>query len=383
MTQRRRTIPTLVLLATFFFAAGVLCAQQTEPAETPRRDTSPMPLEDVIEEHRAAQAQKQAESDAPPAANIEEELTFAEIRRRMMQEQPVPITPARPRRQRSTRPDKPRWEDGQGIVSRLVVVDRDSMGWLSATFLRAKRDGEGNLPSVRLLQCPLLASIEEVMETRPEALFLIHGEISIFRSEPYLMLRRAAIWEGERPSSAGRVQPPEVQPAPAATVTPGGADPETKLSEAIDRADADVPDADTQATTDDVVAALMADQPGRALQAPVDEETEPNEAAQSVAPVNPKPLPAGERDLIADRTVRIIESNDGRWWEIRFIGDNTLREPPMRVLPGSLLAKSIALMNQIGGANRRFRITGEVLRYKGRRYLLLRKLLPERDMGQF
>ncbi len=341
-----------------------------------------MPLEDVIEEHRAAQAQKQ--DDAPPAANIEEELTFAEIRRRMMQEQPVPITPSRSRRRSSdARPDKPHWKDGQGIANRLVVVDRDSMGWLSATFLRAKRDGEGNLPSVRLLQSPLLASIEEAMEARPDALFLIHGEISVFRSEPYLMLRRAALWEGERPSSAGRVQPPEVQPTPSATVEPGRPDPETKLSEAIDRADADASDGDAPATTDDVVAALMADQPGRALSTPADEEAEPSEATQSVAPVNPKPLPAGERDLIADRTVRIIESSDGRWWEVRFIGDNTLREPPMRVLPGGLLAKSIALMNQVGGANRRFRITGEVLRYKGRRYLLLRKLLPERDMGQF
>ena len=60
----------------------------------------------------------------------------------------------------------------------------------------------------------------------------------------------------------------------------------------------------------------------------------------------------------------------------RFESDNTLADEPIRLLPCKLLQKA----KRRGG---RLRISGEITRYQGRRYLLLRKVLPERRMGQF
>jgi hypothetical protein len=281
---------------------------------------------------------------------------------------------------------RPRYDDGQGLIDQLVAIDRDEMGWLIATFLRDPRDDNGNLPTIRLLQCPMLEAMEAELAEHPGAIFQISGEAALFGGEAYFMLRRASVWEGPRPEAAGRTasgEPADIEPEalPAVPVATATSKPDATLSETI--AETAGPSGETP-STDDLMAELMADQPGRAVPTPTPTPEESlREVTESVAPAAGKPLPIGERDLVADRTVRIVRSDDGRWWEVRFVGDNTLREPPMRALPSGLLAKAIGLMREIGAADMRFRVTGEVLRYKQRRYILLRRLLIERDMGQF
>jgi len=88
--------------------------------------------------------------------------------------------------------------------------------------------------------------------------------------------------------------------------------------------------------------------------------------------------------MAVDRLVRVVKAADGNWWEVRFESDNTGREPPMRLLPCKRLAAAQQAL-QSARRNRivQFRITGVITLYKGRRYLLLRKLLPEHQMDQF
>jgi len=80
--------------------------------------------------------------------------------------------------------------------------------------------------------------------------------------------------------------------------------------------------------------------------------------------------------MIVDRLVRVLPDSTGAWWEVRFEADNSLGEPPLRVLPGRFLQ----VAQKLGG---KLRITGEMTHYKGQSYILLRKVLRERQLGQF
>jgi hypothetical protein len=91
-------------------------------------------------------------------------------------------------------------------------------------------------------------------------------------------------------------------------------------------------------------------------------------------PAGPERAPAG--DILIDRVVRIARGADGQWMEARFEADNSLLERPLPLLPCRLLEKAEALTGKV-------RITGVIRRYKGQDYLLLRKVIAERDMGQF
>ena len=85
---------------------------------------------------------------------------------------------------------------------------------------------------------------------------------------------------------------------------------------------------------------------------------------------------------MADRLVRVLLTKNVGWTVAAFEGDNTLREAPVRLLPCALLERAEGAAGAVPLTGTRFRVSGEITTYKGRRYLLLRKLLPERDMGQ-
>ena len=117
----------------------------------------------------------------------------------------------------------------------------------------------------------------------------------------------------------------------------------------------------------------MKNRPARPLvPAPAPRQPPRVEASPEGSP--PVAPPAG--DILIDRTVRIARSADGHWMEAHFEADNTLQEQPLALLPCRLLERAEAVDGKV-------RITGILRRYKGREYLLLRKVLAERDMGQF
>ena len=97
----------------------------------------------------------------------------------------------------------------------------------------------------------------------------------------------------------------------------------------------------------------------------------------------PQPVETeAEAGYVVDRLVRILPDERERWWLARFESDNTLADAPVRLLPCRLLEQARTAADEAEEPPV-FRVSGEVTRYKGRRYLLLRKLLQERDLQQF
>jgi hypothetical protein len=105
----------------------------------------------------------------------------------------------------------------------------------------------------------------------------------------------------------------------------------------------------------------------------------------SVAPL-PKAdvLLPGRAWAVVDRIVTVIPAGRDGWVRVRFESDNTLREPPMRLLPCGMLRKAERMGATTGrGKTARLRVSGVTTFYSGERFLLLRKVLRERDLGRF
>ena len=86
-----------------------------------------------------------------------------------------------------------------------------------------------------------------------------------------------------------------------------------------------------------------------------------------------------------DRLVTFLPVGHGNWVEAVFEADNNGQEPPLRVLPSVLLPgpPDGTDPDSMVGTTQRYWVSGEIMEYRGRRYLLLRKALVRRDMGQF
>jgi hypothetical protein len=84
---------------------------------------------------------------------------------------------------------------------------------------------------------------------------------------------------------------------------------------------------------------------------------------------------------LRDRTGRAVR--DGEWWVFHFISDNhpdRMPDPPMKLLPNQLLERLVR-ETQAGAVNYEFIVSGEVTDFLGENYLLLRKLMRKRDLG--
>lgn len=96
------------------------------------------------------------------------------------------------------------------------------------------------------------------------------------------------------------------------------------------------------------------------------------------------PLSTGGRRLpdgffLVDRVGRL--TRDGEWWTYTFEGYNESHpEPPMKMLPNQLLERMV-IESEGAGSSAVFVVSGEVTEFKGENYLLMRKLLHRRTLG--
>lgn len=253
--------------------------------------------------------------------------------------------------------------EGAMVVDRLCRLwsERDST-WLVLTF--EPEPGRADEPERRVLPCRLTEQMETLAARTPGTRFRISGETTVYEGHAYLLPAKVTML------------PPEA-PAPAAAPVKAPA-PTTKPTPATTRA----ADPNTEPSSSDLLDALLAEKVGRPVQAvPV----MPDSAKPaSVAPTGPSVLPLARREMVADRLVRLVPDPQGRWWLAAFESDNTLQEPPMRLLPCGMLAKAQALAaGARPGRMRVLRVSGKVTRYAGNRYLLLRKVIVELNLGQF
>ncbi len=231
-----------------------------------------------------------------------------------------------------------------------------------------------NIMPHRLLRCRLLKAVEEALVKDPDTRFTMTGITTVFRDRPYLMLRRVQILpplpaEPEKKTSAAKTK--DTADAEPAAPAPRAAGKSGKTPE--------------ESAADELIRGLIEeDRLGRpVLNRDMDGRSE-KESGTVVPRIAGKPI-SSTRSFVVNRVVRIVEAEGGRWYVAGFIGDNSMREPPMRVHPSSLLQKAIYFNGLIGRDTytRNVIVTGEVSEYEGRKYLLIRKLLRQRNLGRF
>lgn len=190
------------------------------------------------------------------------------------------------------------------------------------------------------LPCRLLERMETIAAKRPAVRFRIWGRSTNYKGKSYVL-----------PQSVTVVAPaPASSPTSQPTSRPGGGDNllQRLLLDKSDRAV--VPSAPKGTTTTSV----------------------PSRAPSVGAAIAPR-----RGGIMADRLARVLSADGDKWYRAHFESDNTLRDPPIMLLPCSLL--TVARRH----AGRTVRISGTITHYKGKRYLLLWKVLADRTMRRF
>ncbi len=236
---------------------------------------------------------------------------------------------------------------------RIVASTFQKTSWWAVDFI-----DEPNLPKLTsrfALPCELLEKAEKLAAAKPGRIFRITGENAIYKNTPFLLITKLSVIDEKK---VPPVTPPVEAPSSPTEPNAESASPQSILDKLLN----DAPDKPIFITP-----------------------TDPSKVP-SVAPVaagaNRTPIVGG---LIVNRLVRITPGKPEQWMlSAYFESDNTLQDPPMRLLPCKLIEQfNLNAKPTPGARQRKYRISGEVFNYKGDRYLLPRKLLRERYMGQF
>ncbi len=270
-----------------------------------------------------------------------------------------------------------RLPEGYVIGSRPAYLKPEDE-WYVAHLL--PRPGMVDAPPLRLLPNQHLALIESVLaETQETPQFVLTGRVTEYLGANYLLIEHVA--EVLTPPTA----PAEAPPPPVAT-----APPPTEAEVAPG------PEPAAEPSPEEIIRQLMETKPLRAVVLP----PEPDDAVAPAAPdgASSEPLPnneatatqtaAGAVQMLPEGTIMIDQL--GRFvpageqgWSLAFEDPGRdAGRPPIRVLPSRLLETAVALSTGTaqGGV---FMVSGEVTTYKGLNYLLLRKVLVRRDLGNF
>ncbi|MDY6914050.1 MAG: hypothetical protein SVT52_06305 [Planctomycetota bacterium] len=354
---RRWSIIACVLLAGASLAVSALpfgCAKFVSWVKSPFVADKAPAAEQLPEAPLAASAGAKATPAASAGAGNEE---FARL---LLDRPPVPLT--RPR----DWPGPPRPEavlppEGSMVVNRRCRMKRDRRsGWVLLTFEHSPSAGPGRyrwaLPNA------LLEAMERLSRQKPKSVFRVSGETTVYEQQCYILLTKVTV-----------IGPSAVRAEPAKATTGAAATRPEK------------PEKKT-ASPEDIMQQLLADRPGQPVAVPATPSQSGVLPVPSVAPKSSAAdLPPGRGTLVVDRLVRVVPTGVGRWLQVRFESDNTLREPPLRILPNGMLTEAREIVAEAveDRVTVRLRVSGEVALYKGRRYVLLRKIFRERDLGQF
>ena len=289
---------------------------------------------------------------------------------------PLDIRPAgviEPRGGAPVRPRAPKLPpEGTMVIDRLCRIETDPSGWVLLTFPNEK--GKKPIRPRWALPNELLEKMEKLETDNvrtgrrgSQMLFRLSGETTVHRRNLFLLIRRVAIVEGpndragENAATRSSSGPPKVARGEAAAQPKAATRPREKGPSSAD-----------------LMRALLNEKnPDPVIVTPRKAELDAS-GTKSVAPRAKRPtITPATRNIIVDRLVTIQPAGVGKWCDATFEADNTLREPPARLLPCRML-------NWVAKVRRsdRLQITGEITTYKGRRFLLLRKAIVERPLGQ-
>jgi hypothetical protein len=190
----------------------------------------------------------------------------------------------------------------------------------------------------------------------------------------------------------GQPGPPDEDPGPEPTRPVDAAettDPKPDASpdpEAVSPSPAEAPEAAPpappepapgQPTAEEVLRAFEQDRPKNAPLMPVEVSlTGPNGRQDPLSQRARARYPDGY--MLADRAGRI--SRENQWFVFTFESTSTaFEEPPLKLLPNLMLER--AAFEIQGSPNLVFVVSGEITDFNGENYLLLRKLLRRRQLG--
>jgi hypothetical protein len=370
-----------ILVATVFFGAITFAVVSPLIADT----DAPVPLEDLMKTKSAANT---SDTDTPLAAPADPEtsdknttdktgstpkknvgISDDEIRR-LRESGEIPVTKPKGihhkrRTGKITRQFIP--TPGSMVIDQIAKISKHpTEDWMVAKFEPASSIYQ--LADLRILPCQLLESIEKIIAEKPDTRFALTGEVTVCRKKvvvdnkdvvldlAYLLPTRVTIVKPkDEPENNSNTKNPTTNPA----------------------------DANEDVATTDLIGQMREKDLNKTVLVNTTPSRNITENQESVAPAGRKPFESGKKTLVVDRIVRIMQKDKQGWWEARFKSDNTLREPPMRILPNKTFEKARTMTRTLGTRDLQLRISGMVTHYKGRRYLIIRKVLPERDMNQF
>lgn len=263
-------------------------------------------------------------------------------------------------------PEVPLLPEGYVVASRQARVYQRGQ-WYEVELVRA--EGLPDAPPLRLLPNARLGVLEAIISaSQAPPIFIVTGRVTEFYGQNYMLLE--SLEEVTRAPAGARTTSPGPGPAPA--------------SPATQQANAGVPSAE------EIINRLLQQETVRPValprpQATVQEEPETDDAGEENSPAGPsaanRPVLWPEETLLIDRAGRIIPGEP--WWALAF--EDQGRKPsnrPIRLLPNRLLESAIALSKgQREGTV--LIVSGELTLHKNTNYLLLRKVLVRRDLGNF
>jgi hypothetical protein len=241
--------------------------------------------------------------------------------------------------------------EGYMLSGHKADIDRQA-DWL--VIKPAKTEKLQDPPSLRLLPNRMLEILEANLPHKKDSIdYIFTGRVTEFKNLNYLLIDNLMEISSTPPAPKPK-KPPKEKPVtkPATGRTP---------------------------TADDVSEQLMKYKPLRPVVAPDLQPVPISKPANVLQPVGQKNLPRPEDTILIDRIGRVIPGE--KWWMFAFEdrGDSPQHQP-IRILPNRLLENAI-ITSKGGSRGVVFIISGEITVYNRTNYLLIRKALARRDMG--
>ena len=227
-------------------------------------------------------------------------------------------------------------------------------------------------PPLKILPNARLTLLEAILaDGGQERHFVVTGRITEFQGSNYVLLDNLAeltLTEGDNPS------------VPSPAPTPTNVTPTTKPA-----AETETRPAGHEPTAEELIHQLMKDKPTRTLVFP--DEPQPTTAPAGTQPALAAANPATaerahwpDETLLSDCQARLVPGEAGVWM-LAF--EDPGRKPtlrPIRILPSRLLETALNLTGA-GSKPVVLVVSGEITAHRGTNYILLRKVLVRRDLG--
>jgi hypothetical protein len=264
-------------------------------------------------------------------------------------------------------PEKQLLPEGYVVAARKAQIKKQEDRYLAEL---QKQEGLPESPSLRILPNRRLSMVKTIVqETKESPLFVITGRVTEFKGENYILLESVA----KVPEDQAVIDSSQAE-AKSDGQSPKESPPASEMS--------------SEPAAEEIIAELSKQKPLKRVALPErvrEATTAPSPQGGQVPSISGAQQKSAARwpegSLLINQNGRLVPSESG--WMLAFEDQGkSPQRPPVRLLPNRLLERAISLSG--GGAKGVvFTVSGEITLYEGTNYLLLRKVLVRRDLGNF